>query len=498
MKRINRRDMVKSSLAGGLLLGLHEAAERSSRVRADGPNSEIRLAVIGLGGIDIEGSVGGRGRQLLQQIRKVPGARVVALCDVDQAVLHNGVELVKKEQGQSVAAHTDLRRVYDDPNVDAVVIATPNHWHALATIWACQADKDVYVEKPFSHNIWEGRQMVAAARNHRRIVQVGTQSRSSSSLRDAFQYIRRGELGPIRCVHAIIYRARDGITRVDAPTPVPDSIDYNLWCGPVPMAPIMRKHLHYEWHWFWTTGDGEIGNNGPHTIDIGRWALGQDQIPPRALSIGGRFGVDDGAETPNTQIAILDYQPAPLICEVRNLRQPGKDIGKYRGTNRGVVVDCQGGYYVGDASGGTVFDRQGKQIKEIRGSRGGEEPQHMANFVNAVRSRNASELNAEAEVGHVSAACFHMANISHRLGTLYAPSTIREMIGTLPELSDALGRCEEYLRDNGVDLARSRAVAGPWVSWDSARQCFVGDFADAANKLSQPEYRPPFVVPRLV
>jgi len=498
MTRMHRRDMVKGTLAGGLLLGLQEPLTgRSRQVRAAGPNSEVRLALIGLGGINVEGSVGGRGRQLLRQIRQVPAAKVVALCDVDEAVLQNGVELLK-EQGQQVAAHRDLRRVFDDKNIDAVVIATPNHWHALATIWACQAEKDVYVEKPFSHNIWEGRQMVAAARKHERVVQTGMQSRSSASLAEAFQFLRSGELGSIRCVHAIIYRARGGIGRVDGPTPVPSSIDYDLWCGPTPLAPVMRKNLHYEWHWFWTTGNGEIGNNGPHTIDIARWALGQNQLPPRTLSIGGRFGVDDIAETPNTQIALFDYQPAPLICEVRNFRQEGKDIGKYRGSGTGVVVDCEGGYFVGAAAGGTVYDKQGKKIRDIRRPGRGEEAVHMANFIDAVQSRKMADLNAEAEVGHVSAACCHMANISHRLGKASPPGAIREMAAANSELSDAYERCEQYLRANGVDLDRSQAVLGPWVTWDFNEQRFGGEFADAANELLRPIYRKPFEVPRLV
>jgi predicted dehydrogenase len=500
MKQINRRNMVKSTLVGGLALALQDpTAEDARPVQAAEPNSDVRLAVIGLGGIDVPGSVGGRGRQLIQQIRKVPGATVVAVCDVDEAILHNGVELLQ-EQGDRVTAHVDLRRVLDDQSVDAVVIATPNHWHALATIWACQANKDVYVEKPFSHNIWEGRQMVAAARKHNRIVQVGTQSRSSTSLTKAFAYIHSGELGPIRCVHAIIYRPRGGIGRGSAPTPIPSSVDYNLWSGPVPLAPLMRKQLHYEWHWFWSTGDGEIGNNGAHTIDIARWALGQDQLPPRAMSIGGRFGVDDAAETPNTQIAIWDFKPAPLICEVRNLRAEGKNIGEFRGTGRGVIVDCEGGSYVGDRGGGTVFDKQGKKIKEINplSKRDDTEALHMANFVNAVRSRRATDLNAAAEVGHVSAACCHMANISHRLGKIYAPTTIREMTSAQPQLSDAFQRCERYLQANGVNLSSTQAVVGPWVTWDSEQQRFVDEFADAANKLAQPVYRKPFEVPRLV
>lgn len=497
VKRITRRNMVKTTLAGGLLFGLHDPLVNfNGRVRADGPNSEVRLALIGLGGIDIEGSVGGRGRQLLQRIAKVPGAKVVALCDVDETILQHGVALLK-EQGQQVAAHRDLRHVFDDKNIDAVVIALPNHWHALATIWACQAGKDVYVEKPFSHSIWEGRQMVAAARKHDRMVQTGMQSRSSPVLTSAFKSIHDGELGPIRCVHAIIYRARGGIARVEKPTPVPSSVDYNLWCGPTSLAPVMRKHLHYEWHWFWTTGNGEIGNNGPHTIDIARWALRQDQLPPRALSIGGRFGVDDAAETPNTQIAIFDYQPAPLICEVRNLRQEGKDIGKFRGTNRGIVVDCEGGYFIGDATGGTVFDKQGKKVKEFNNPSGHEES-HMGNFVEAVRSRKGSMLRAEAEIGHVSAACCHMANISHRLGKTDSPHAIRERVAANSELKDAVERCDEYLRSNDVDLKSSSAVLGPWVEWDSAQQKFVGEFAQAANRLEEPVSRKPFEVPRLV
>jgi predicted dehydrogenase len=493
MKRITRREMVKTTLATGAVLGFHGA---SGTARAEGPNSEIRVGLLGLGGIDVEGSVGGRGRQLLDTLKKVSGAKVVAICDVDESILQNGVELLKK-QGQQVAAHGDLRRVFDDKNIDAVVVALPNHWHALATVWACQAGKDVYVEKPFSHDIWEGRQMVAAARKFDRMVQTGMQRRSSQNLAEGFQYIRSGELGAIRCVYAMMYRPRAGIERVDKPTPVPSSVDYNLWCGPAQMEPVMRKNLHYEWHWFWNTGNGEIGNNGPHTIDIARWALGQNQLPPRTLSIGGRFGVDDGAQTPNTQIAFYDYQPAPLICEVRNYRATGKDIGKFRGTGKGVIVDCEGGSYMGDAGGGTVFDKQGKKIKDINSSKEPEETVHMTNWLNAVRSRKRSELNAEAEVGHITAACCHLANISHRLGKASSPDEIRERTNQNPQLKDSLERCQEYLRDNGIDLSKSPAVLGPWVTWDNEQQKCTGEFAEAANQLLHPAQRKPFEVPQI-
>ena len=184
--------------------------------------------------------------------------------------------------------------------------------------------------------------MVAAARKHGRMVQVGTQNRSSPLLRRVFGELRRGELGPIRLARALVYRARDGIGTVNAPTPPPATVDYDLWCGPAPRAPLLRKQLHYDWHWFWATGNGEMGNNGPHVIDLCRWALGQHQAPPRAISIGGRFAFNDGGETANTHITLLDYQPAPMLCEIRNVRAGASPdaMGRYRGRSGGLIIDC--------------------------------------------------------------------------------------------------------------------------------------------------------------
>jgi len=433
-------------------------------------------------------------------VREVPGARIVALCDVDQAHLDREAQPFK-DRNEEVATYRDLRRVFDDKTIDAVVIALPNHWHALATVWACQAGKDVYVEKPFSYNLWEGRQMVAAARKHGRMVQVGTQNRESTLLRGAFDYLRSGQVGAIRYAHALVYRARDGIGAVNTATPLPGTVDYDLWCGPAPKAPLMRNQLHYEWHWFWATGNGEMGNNGIHVIDISRWALGQNSPPPRATSIGGRFAFNDCGETANTHIALFDYQPAPLICEVRNVRvsKSPDAMGKFRNRNSGLVIDCEGGYFAGDASGGALFDKQGKKIKDFPDDGGskGLETSHMSNFVTAVRSRKVGDLAAEALQGHHSTACCHMANVSHRLGKQARPEDIRETIQANPELSDAFERCREYLRENGVALSATPAVLGPWVTYDSKQERFVKEFADQANALSQREYRQPFVVPKI-
>ena len=502
MKTITRRKFLNRSMTAGLALGMPRiviGAEGSSG--SPGPNDTVRVAVIGLGSTTAVGGVGGRGHQLIPRVREVPGAKIVALCDVDQAHLDREAQPFK-DRGEEVATYRDLRRVFDDKTIDAVVVALPNHWHALATILACQAGKDVYVEKPFSYNLWEGQQMVATARKYGRMVQVGTQSRSSTLLRQAFDYLRSGQIGSIRYVHALVYNPRNGIGTVNTPTPAPATVDYDLWCGPAPKTPLMRKQLHYEWHWFWATGNGEVGNNGIHVIDISRWALGQNRPAPRAMSIGGRFAFNDCGETANTQIALFDYQSAPLICEVRNVRasKAPDAIGKFRNQNHGLVIDCEGGYFAGDASGGALFDTHGKKIKDFPDDGGskGLETSHLSNFLTAVRSRKAGDLAAEALQGHHSTACCHMANVSHRLGKQARPEAIRETIQASRELSDAFERCREYLRENEVNLDTTQAVLGPWVTFDPKQERFVNEHADQANALSRREYRQPFVVPKIV
>ena len=498
MKQVTRRDFLKSSLTAGLALGMPRLV--LGVAGAKGPNDTVRVAVIGLGSTTAVGGVGGRGHQLIPRLREVPGAQIVALCDADQAFLKREAAPFQ-QRGEQVATFTDLRKLYEDKGIDAVVIALPNHWHALATVWACQAGKDVYVEKPFSYDLWEGQQMLAAARKYKRMVQVGTQSRSSPLLREAFDYLRAGQLGALRYAHALVYRPREGIGTVSAPTPVPDTVDYDLWCGPALKGPLMRKQLHYEWHWFWATGNGEMGNNGIHVIDLCRWALGQDQPPPRALSIGGRLAFQDCGETANTQIALFDYQPAPLICEIRNVRatQSPAAIGQYRGLKSGVILDCEGGYFAGEATGGAVFDKDGKKIKDFRDevSANALETRHLSNFVAAVRSRKASDLAAEALEGYRSVAACHMANISHRLGKQASPEAVHAAIQDSRELTDAFDRCRDYLRENGVDLAATPATLGPWVTFDPKRDRFVGDLAAAANKLARRDYRKPFALPKV-
>jgi predicted dehydrogenase len=500
MARVTRRSFLQSSLAGGLALGLGDRGTAAAPFsRPLGANDDVRVAVIGLGEVGGPG-VGARGRQLIDRLREVPNVRIVALCDVDKQILDRELQRFAGWH-ERVKSYADMRDVFDDRDVDAVFIATPNHWHALATVWACRAGKDVYVEKPASYSIWEGRQMVAAARKYERIVQVGTQSRSTDVSRQAVEYVQGGQLGKILYANAIIYRRRTSIGKVGGPQPVPPSVDYNLWLGPAPQTKPMRRVFHYDWHWDWATGNGEIGNNGVHYLDRCRWLLGQSGLPRRAMSIGGRFVFNDDGQTPNTQIALLDYDPAPIICEVRGLpEKPGsKTMDKFRSIPMGIIIQCEGGHYLGTRTG-TVYDNRGREITTFTDRRDPDEQgsAHQANFVEAMRSRKIGDLNADILDGHLSAALCHMANVSHRLGTEAEPAAMIEATRGNPQWSDAFERFRHHLGVNGIDIGKAPAVLGPWVTMDSGSESFVGDFSEQANSLSRRDYREPFVVPDIV
>jgi predicted dehydrogenase len=494
MQPITRRTFLGSSLAGGAALSTPGLRCLSAPLtKPIGANDEIRVAVIGMGGFD---GVGGRGRQLIARLKQVGGVRLTALCDVDESLLQH--EHNKLDRRAEIKTYRDMRNVFDDKEIDAVLIALPNHWHALATIWACQAGKDVYVEKPASYNIWEGRQMVNAARKYNRIVQTGTQARSADVDTQLAEYVRGGELGEVKLARAIIYRRRESIGKVTGPQPVPASVDYDLWLGPAPKTKLMRRELHYLWHWDWATGNGEIGNNGVHYLDRCRWILGQAGLPRRAMSVGGRYQFADDGQTPNTQIAFLDYDPAPIICEVRGLpeKRGSKKMDTFRGIDKGIIIECEGGSLVSDRKTSTAYDSDGRALKSFQDRRGQDASPspHQENFFAAVRSRKASDLNAEILDGHLSAALCHMANISQRLGTETQPSEIVEMTKGDPRLADAFQRFQQHTEASGIDLTKTPAALGPWVTIDSGEERFVGQFAERANQLCRREYRKPFIV----
>ena len=475
---------MKTSIAVGAALAIPHS-------RVLGANDDIRVGVVGF-----RGQGGGH----INRFLTIPGVRLVALCDVDRKVLDGQLQKAA-ERNEKVDGYTDVRRMLDDNNIDAISTATPNHWHALITIWACQAGKDVYVEKPVSHNVSEGRKMVEAARKYNRIVQTGTQKRSDEGLRQAFEYIQQGNLGRIVVARGFCYKRRRSIGKVPGPQPVPESVDYNLWTGPAPLEPLMRTRLHYDWHWVWPTGCGDMGNQGIHEMDLCRWAIGQNQLPPRVMSIGGRFGYDDDGDTANTQMAVLDYKPAPIIFETRGLPRKKDDLLKpdYKGIRVGIVIQCENGYFAGGGGGGWIYDNDGNKIKQFKGDGGGG---HQSNFIKAVRSRKRSDLNADILEGHLSSALCHLGNISHRLGSKTSAGEIRRAVQDRPMIAEAYQRFSQHLADNEVDTAVTPATLGPWLELDTSKEKFIGageyGLTRWANELATRNYRRPFVVPENV
>jgi len=483
MNRLTRRDFIRN-LTAAACVGFGSAASARVSSKVLGANDDIRIAIVGLRK---------KGKEHIDIFAKVPGVRIVALCDVDTEFLDFEVRNFKK-RNKKVTTYVDYRKLLDDKDIDAVVIVTPDHWHALMSIWACQAGKDVYVEKPLSHNIWEGYRMVEAARKYKRIAQTGSQDRSDVGLRAAVEYIKQGNLGSIKLARAISYNLRESIGKVNGPQPIPATVDYNLFQGPASLTPLMRKNLHYDWHWFWDTGTGEVGNLGAHNIDESRWAIGQQSIAPKAISIGGRFGMDDNGQTANTQITFFDYKPVPMIYEVRNLRRRKglRARDHYRGTNFGMVVNCEGGYFRGGRGGGWAYDNNNKKIKQFPGEGG---LGHQENFIQAMRSRKVSNLRADILEGHISAALCHMANMSYRLGRKEPIEKIREQIAGNSILAESFESCLKHLRANEVDIQKEPLTIGPYLTFDKTSEKFVGQASDWANMLTRRNYREPFVVP---
>ena len=394
---------------------------------------------------------------------------------------------------------------WKNKDVDAVVFATPNHWHALGTIWACQAGKDVYVEKPASHSIWEGRKMVEAARKYKRMVQIGTQQRSDPALITMREMLDRKELGDVQFIHALWYANRGPIGKTTSAQSVPDNIDYDAWCGPREAGPLMRKKLHYDWHWFWDYGNGDMGNRVIHNIDDIHHVMRMDHdVPARMMALGGRFQYDDDANTPNTEVIIMDWK-VPIVFSSRNMPhvdpRSGKKAGtsvyrrfdkSFRFTN---LIKCEGGFFAVTRGGGKVYDNEGNEIKKIKGDGGGG---HMKNFFAAVKSRQREELNADVEQGHLGCLLLHTGNISYRIGQPASPDKARAECDKYEESKFTWNDTLEHLKGNGVDLSMENPIVGPWLTFDPKTEQFTGDHATEANALVKESYRDPYVIPEEV
>jgi len=483
-----------TGLSRRTFLGTGAALAPFSRVL--GANDAIRLAVVGVGSTV---KIGGKGKGDARDFAKIPGVRVVAFCDVDRANLDPEVQKWR-DRGEKVEAYTDVRKLLENKDIDVVSVTTPNHWHALVTIWACQAGKDVFVQKPASHNLFEGRKMVEAARKYKRIVQCPSNSRSPNGFQEAAEWARKGNLGKIRYIHGVNFGARPSIGKVSGPQRIPDTIDYDLWSGPAPVLPLMRENLHYDWHWQWPYGDGELGNWGPHILDGCRMATGEQSLPRHVIAMGGRFAYRDDGQTPNSQLMFYDYRPAPIVFEIRGLpkdksflntawdKAQNTSMDTYCGIRQGTVIHCEGGYVAQNKA----FDKDGTLIRQFQPTT----PNLNVNFIEAVRSRRASDLVADIQDGHLTVSLIHMANISYRVGKTLSAGQIKERILGQKELLDAFERFKDHLRANDVDV--DQMIAGPMLTMDPARERFTGDLSAEANRLVSGEYRKPFVVPERV
>lgn len=479
MSRQSRRDFLEQSLLAATAAAAVPGVSRAFAEGSSSPNERLRVAVLGLNG---------RGQTHIGGFTSRADTDVVVVCDPDENVGGKRAEDLKKKTGRDVKFVKDCREVMDDNSIDIVAIATPNHWHSLAAIWAVQAGKDVYVEKPVSHNVVEGRRAVQAARKHNKIVQVGTQSRSHQAQRQLIEFVQSGGIGEVRLARALCYKRR-GAIGPRGNYDVPAGIDYGIWLGPAQEQPLTRPRFHYDWHWQYDFGNGDLGNQGVHQMDIAAWGLGVQDLGKSVVSYGGRFGYEDAGETANTQVSIHDYGDKQLVFEVRGLKTE-----PLRGASIGVIFYGSEGYAVSTSNYSTtaVFDNDGQMVKKFTG---GGMQDHFNNFVDAVRSREVEDLTADVAEGHISAALCHLGTISYRLGAKIGPKEAEERLGGTGEAVRTFGRFADHLSDNGVDLAAAQVQFGRRLEIKPETEEFTGAEVAEANQMLTRNYRAPFLLP---
>jgi len=491
MRHITRRQFVKGSVAAGLGL-----AYVSPPARVLGANNDIRVAVVG---------VNGRGNSHISGFEELDGVRVVAFCDVDRNVLENKARGFEKKYGRKVETYVDIRRMLENKDIDAVGIATPNHWHSLGTIWACQAGKDVYVEKPCSHNPFEGKKCLEAARKYNRIVQHGTQSRSSRSWAKQVAAIASGKYGKLLVSKGAASKNGQGrwsigFKPIEEP---PENVDFNLWLGPAPKQPFHKNLVHYNWHWFWDFGNGEIGNQGVHQMDIARWAIPGGTLPQSVISMGGRWVNSteghppfiDQAQTPNCQLTIMDFGGPLLVFEVIGLVGKAGQDGKTYPNNVGNEFYLE----AGTIRGGRFYPKGSDTAEPLVDVdvKMGPGKDHFDNFIQAVRSRKIEDLNADIADGHLSSACCQLGNISYRLGGQVAGTTKPDVLGRHEEIARSWDRVLATTQGAiGLDVSKATFQLGPMLKFNPKQERFARN--EGANALLTRPPREPFVVPEQV
>jgi len=476
--RQTRRTFLETTLATAATVAIG-GTKSSGKIL--GANDTVRVGVAGLNG---------RGGAHVGAYLGMKNVQIAYLIDPDKRTYKKHLDAIAKKELAAPVVVQDVRKALEDKTLDAVSIATPNHWHALMTVWACQAGKDVYVEKPCSHNVHEGRVAVETARKYKRVVQHGTQNRSSGAWAQLAAVAKSGALGKLQVSRGLCYKNRGSIgTKPDSAPPA--DVDFDLWTGPAAARPHHANLVHYNWHWFWDFGNGDIGNQGVHQMDVARWLIPGAVWPKSVVTVGGRFGYSDQGETPNTQISILDYGDTQLIFEVRGLKSEslhGQTVGNTLHFEAGTVA---GGKFFPKGKGeGEALPKINVEVeKKLPGD-------IFNNFVACVRSRKVEEQHADIAVGHVSSGLCHLANISYRLGKDEAFDAKTGAVAGNPSATEALARAADHLAANGVKLEGTKLRVGPKLDFDGATETFPS--SPEANRLLTRQYRAPFAVPEKV
>lgn len=420
-----------------------EVIQKKSKAAAPA-SDRIRIAVLG---------VNGRGMSHIAEIMRLAeseGVELATICDPDMDVLQEKAKQIQEKYGKTVATEQDFRKVYEDPNIHAVTLATPNHWHALQTIWACQAGKDVYVEKPATHNIYEGKKVIEAAYKYNRIVQHGVQLRSSLAIREAVKHLEDGLIGRVYMSRGLVFRSRPDIG-IQGISPKPAGLNYDLWCGPAPMVPFTRDLVHYNWHWHWNYGNGDVGNQGIHETDLCMWGLGVTKLPNRITAMGGKFLWNDTKECPEILTSVYHYPEENKIIqfEVRHWYTNNED-----GAGVGNIFYGDKGYMVIKNYGTYETYLGARKEKGPSRSEQGELTLHFKNWFDAIKARDMSIQNGPVQTGHLASALAHLGNISYRLGRQ--------------------------------------------LEFDPVAERFIGEGESEANAMLSRDYRAPYVLPEIV
>jgi predicted dehydrogenase len=478
-QHISRRRLIQ-------LCGMAALARPAYGLTGNSPNNTVRVGIIGCGS---------RAQGLAAQFSSLKDVAIVALCDADSERIESTAKSLTTQGTDlsGVKKYQDYRKLLENKDIDAVIIASPNHWHTLHAIHAMQAGKDVYVEKPVSHDLWEGRQLLAAEAKYGRMLAAGMQSRSDPGPKAGFEFVREGKLGKILRIQICCLKERVGIGKRNTPLTPPPSVDYNLWLGPAKDQPILREQFHYDWHWAWNTGNGDIGNQAPHEIDLANWLLGDVGMPTEIHGFGGRFGWDDAGETPNMQLAWYQIAGVPVTIEVNDLQlAPERKAHPVRDSIRvGLVVHCEGGQLRGGMGGMYAVGEDGKRsIQKFPGDGGAG---HPANFIDAVRSRRSGDIASKIVLAERAAAIAHLANISYQIGK---PSTLAELENTIGEnatVRSILGDHTRQLADWGIK--EPTYTAGLPIRIDPATSKVLTENINPA--LVRRICRPEFAVPEL-